>query len=67
MPIMAVIPCGLMLMARVVGSVPVAKEDAGTVEGWVNGAELVFRAKSSTGDLDSYFMHLLNLDSLSLS
>ena len=40
---------------------------AGTVEGWVNGAELVFRAKSSTGDLDSYFMHLLNLDSLSLS
>ena len=40
---------------------------AGTVEGWVNGAELVFRAKSFTRDLDSYFMHLLNLDSLSLS
>ena len=40
---------------------------AGTVEGWVNGAELVFHAKSSTGDLDSYFIHLLNLDSLSLS
>ena len=38
---------------------------AGTVEGWVR--ELVFRAKSSTGDPDSYFMHLLNLDSLSLS
>ena len=37
----------------------------GTAEGWVNGAELVFRAKSSTGDLDSYFMHLLNLDSFS--
>ena len=33
---------------------------AGTVEGWVNGAELVFH-------LDSYFMHLLNLDSLSFS
>ena len=47
------IPCGLTRMVLQAGKGPVVREvvlHAGSVNGWVAGAELVFRAKSSSGD-----------------